>query len=114
MISSRNDSFANVFCIRPGVRIQDGRSGVVAKRWQTVYMFGKSYGSAEFGMTFPGSRAVFVGLPVSCAGSSHTGAPAPIAGMIVIGLFGVLIEHLLFDVVERGTIRKWGVSAARE
>ena len=32
VISSRNDSFANVFCMRPGERIHDGRKGVVASR----------------------------------------------------------------------------------
>ena len=29
-------SLAKVFCIRPGVLIQDGRNGVVSSRWQTV------------------------------------------------------------------------------
>src|SRR4051812_21941507 len=38
--SSTKHSFAYVFCMRPGVRIHEGRNGVVSSRWHTVLILG--------------------------------------------------------------------------
>src|SRR5215470_18933232 len=53
--SSKKHSLAYVFCIRPGVLIQDGRNGVVSSRLHTDFVFGNLYGIAEFWNTLPGA-----------------------------------------------------------
>ena len=38
--SSKKDSLAKVFCMRPGERIQEGLKGVDSRRWAVVFTLG--------------------------------------------------------------------------
>src|SRR6516225_8021037 len=80
--SSMKHSLAKVFCIRPGVRIQEGRNGVVASRRQTVLTLANLYGIAEFWKMLPGAMSSPAGIPASVAAISGTlKLPAVCCGM---------------------------------
>src|SRR6516225_1787061 len=80
--SSMKHSLAKVFCIRPGVRIQEGRSGVVASRRHTVLTLANLYGIAEFWKMLPGAMSSPAGMPASVAAMSGTlKLPAVCCGM---------------------------------
>ena len=64
-----NTSFAYVFCMRPGVRIHDGRNGVVASRWATARWLGNAYEGSRLRWMLPGFRTSFWGMPASVAAS---------------------------------------------
>ena len=58
--------------MRPGVRIQDGRNGVVSRRWHTVLILGNLCGIAESWKMLPGAMSGFAGMPASVAATSGT------------------------------------------
>src|SRR6267143_4974633 len=67
--------------MRPGVRIHDGRNGVLSSRWQTAWAWAKAYGTAEFWKTLPGLMSSLRGNPARVA--------AIIGGWLVIVALGI-------------------------
>src|SRR2546422_5817350 len=63
--------------MRPGVRIQEGRNGVVSSRCTSACAFGNGYDGAEFWKMLPGLIASFRGRPARVAAIS--GTPSVIA-----------------------------------
>ena len=62
-------SLAYVFCMRPGVRIHDGRNGVESSRCATALWFANWYGGSRLRWMFPGLMASVCGIPACVAAS---------------------------------------------
>ena len=73
-------SLPNVFCIRPGVRIHDGRNGVSASQCAVARILGNVYGIPSEAWMLPGCEGS-VGSPASSAGSSATAMSFGRSGM---------------------------------